>query len=161
MASRYPLTHIRIVYNYGRPLIVQTTLELPSGPQPLWVVHTIAPLPSSFSQWQDDLAFIGRLLRARGTTDLLVAGDFNATWGNRGFRAILDTGLTDGAAARGKPFDMTWNQFDHPLPTLARIDHVLTGPGVAVTRIRTDNGPGSDHRDLIATVAVHGPTGGQ
>lgn len=161
VASRYPLTHTRIVYSYGRPLIVQTTVELPSGPQPLWVVHTIAPLPSSFSQWQDDLAFIGRLLRTRGTTDLLVAGDFNATWGNRGFRAILDTGLTDGAAARGKPFDMTWNQFDHPLPPLARIDHVLTGPGVAVTRIRTDNGPGSDHRDLIATVAVHGPTGGQ
>jgi len=44
----------------------------------------------------------------------------------------------EGAAVRGKPFDMTWNQFDHPLPPLARIDHILT-----------------------ATVAVRGPTGGQ
>jgi endonuclease/exonuclease/phosphatase (EEP) superfamily protein YafD len=34
-----------------------------------------------------------------------------------------------------------------------RIDHVLTGPGVAVTTIRTDVGPGSDHRDLMATIA--------
>jgi hypothetical protein len=37
---------------------------------------------------------------------------------------------------------------------------VLTGPGVAVTSIRTDVGPGSDHRDLFATVAVRRPPGG-
>ncbi len=52
VASHYPLTKTHIVYLYGRPLIVQTVVQLPSGPQPLWVVHTIAPLPSSFSQWQ-------------------------------------------------------------------------------------------------------------
>jgi len=153
VASHYPLTKTHIVYLYGRPLIVQTVVELPSGPQPLWVAHTIAPLPSTFSQWQGGLALIGQLLRARGPSDLLLTGDFNATWGNRGFRAILATGLTDAAAARGQAFDMTWNQFDHPIPPLARIDHILTGPGVAVTRIRTDVGPGSDHRDIMATVA--------
>jgi endonuclease/exonuclease/phosphatase (EEP) superfamily protein YafD len=158
VASHFPLTKIHIVYLYGRPLIVQAVIQLPSGPQPFWVVHTIAPLPSSFSQWQGGLATIGQLLHARGPSDLLVAGDFNSTWGNRGFRAILDTGLTDAAAARGQAFDMTWNQFDHPIPPLARIDHILTGPGVAVTQIRTDAGPGSDHRDLIATVAFDKPT---
>jgi endonuclease/exonuclease/phosphatase (EEP) superfamily protein YafD len=158
VASHFPLTKVHIVYLYGRPLIVQAVIELPSGPQPLWVVHTIAPLPSSFFQWQGGLATIGQLLRSRGPSDLLIAGDFNATWGNRGFRAILATGLTDAAAARGQAFDMTWNQFDHPIPPLARIDHILTGPGVAVTQIRTDAGPGSDHRDLIATVAFDKPT---
>jgi endonuclease/exonuclease/phosphatase (EEP) superfamily protein YafD len=157
VASHFPLTQTHIVYLYGRALVVETVLQLPSGPQPLWVVHTIAPLPISFSQWQGGLAEIGQLLRARGPANLLVAGDFNATWGNRGFRAILDTGLTDAAAARGQAFDMTWNQFDHPIPPLARIDHILTGPGVAVTQIRTDAGPGSDHRDLIATVAFDKP----
>jgi endonuclease/exonuclease/phosphatase family metal-dependent hydrolase len=84
----------------------------------------------------------------------LVVGDFNATWNNRGFRAIISTGLTDAAAARGESLDMTWSQFTFPLPPLIRIDHVLTGPGVVVTSIHTEPGPGSDHRALLAQVAV-------
>jgi endonuclease/exonuclease/phosphatase (EEP) superfamily protein YafD len=155
VSSRYPLSGTRVVYLYGLPLIVQTTLELPWGPQPLWVVHTIAPLPESFSQWRGQLALIGRLLRGRGPKRLLIVGDFNATWGNRGFRSILDGGVTDGAATRGKAFDMTWSQITPILPPLVRIDHVLTGPGLAVVQIRTGDGLGSDHRDLIATVAFH------
>ena len=68
--------------------------------------------------------------------------------------AILSTGLTDAAAARGDALAMTWSQLTAPLPPLIRIDHVLYGPGVVVTAIRTQPGPGSDHRALLATVAV-------
>src|SRR5665213_4409405 len=100
IASRFPLEGTRVVNLYGRPLIVETTLTLPSGPQPLWVVHTIAPLPVSFDQWKGQLTEIHRLLAARGTGHLLVVGDFNSTWGNKGFRQILDTGLVDAGAAR-------------------------------------------------------------
>ena len=107
----------------------------------------------AFAEWQGQLALIARLVRAHGPTGLLVVGDFNATWGTRGFRTILDTGLTDAAAARGHPFAMTWLQTGFPLPEFVRIDHVLTGGRVAVTRIATGPGPGSDHRDLHATVA--------
>ncbi len=49
---------------------------------------------------------------------------------------------------------MTWSQLTAPLPPLIRIDHVLYGPGLVVTAIRTQPGPGSDHRALLATVAV-------
>jgi endonuclease/exonuclease/phosphatase (EEP) superfamily protein YafD len=153
LASKYPLSNDHIVIFDKLPLIAETIVHLPSGPQSLWVVHTTAPYPVSFTTWKGQLALIARLLRARGPHGLLVAGDFNATWGNKGFHAILDTGLTDGAAARGRPFDMTWSQTKHPLPPLVRIDHVLTGPGVAVTTIHSDVGLGSDHRDLLATVA--------
>jgi endonuclease/exonuclease/phosphatase (EEP) superfamily protein YafD len=159
VASKYPLTSDNVVYYDYQPLILQTTVLLPSGPQALWVVHTTAPLPGGFAQWQGQLARIDRLLRARGPVGLLLVGDFNATWGNKGFRSVVDAGMTDGAAARGRAFDMTWSQDDHPLPPLVRIDHLLSGPGVAVTRIRTGPGPGSDHRDLIATVAIR-PKGG-
>ena len=117
------------------------------------MTHTIAPLPSSFSQWKGQLATIRHLVRAAGASGLLLVGDFNATWGNKGFRLILDAGLTDGAAARGEPLEMTWSQTKPLLPPVVRIDHVLTGSGVAVTAIRTDVGEGSDHRDVIATVA--------
>ena len=155
VASKYPLTGTTIVYRYGHPLIVETTIQLPSGPQALWVVHTVAPLPQSFGPWKGFMAAIDQQVRARGTAGLLVVGDFNSTWGNKGFRGILADGLTDGAAARGKPFDMTWSQMEHPLPPVVRIDHVVTGSGLAVTQIRSGPGPGSDHRDLSATIAIH------
>jgi endonuclease/exonuclease/phosphatase (EEP) superfamily protein YafD len=48
---------------------------------------------------------------------------------------------------------MTWSQTKPIIPPVVRIDHVLTGPGVEVTHIQTGEGVGSDHRDLIATVA--------
>jgi endonuclease/exonuclease/phosphatase (EEP) superfamily protein YafD len=157
IASHYPLSGNNAVYLPNRPLIVQTTLDLPSGRQDLWVVHTVAPLPVSFAQWKAQLAEVARLIGIRGSSGLLVVGDFNATWGSRGFHQILDQGMIDGAAARGDAFGMTWSQMKPPLPPLVRIDHVLTGPGVEVTQIHTEDGPGSDHRDLVATVAFDRP----
>ncbi len=153
IASKYRLSGSTVVYYDGLPLIVETTIHLPSGAQPLWVVHTAAPVHDSFAEWQNDAAFIARSVKDRGPQNLLLVGDFNSTWGNKGFRSILDEGMTDGAAARGQALDMTWSQLLHPLPPFVRIDHVLTGPGVAVTTIRTDDGVGSDHRDVLATVA--------
>lgn len=41
-----------------QPSIVQTSIMLPSGPQTLWIVHTTAPLPSSFEKWRSQVAFI-------------------------------------------------------------------------------------------------------
>jgi endonuclease/exonuclease/phosphatase (EEP) superfamily protein YafD len=155
IASKYPLTDSHLVTLHGLPLVVQTTIQLPSGPQALWVVHTIAPVNGAFSYWKAQLAGIDRLVRARGPAGLLLVGDFNATWGSKGFRTILDAGMADGAAARGHPLEMTWSQIEPPLPPFVRIDHVLTGPGLAVTQISTGSGPGSDHRDVRATVAVH------
>jgi endonuclease/exonuclease/phosphatase (EEP) superfamily protein YafD len=154
IASHYLIRGVHVVYLYGRPLIVQLTVELPSGPLPLWVVHTVAPLPSSYRQWKGQMTVIDQLLRTRGPADLLLVGDFNATWGSNGFRRILNAGMSDGAATRGEPFAMTWSQTMPVVPPLVRIDHVLTGPGVAVTKIANGAGEGSDHRDLIATVAV-------
>jgi endonuclease/exonuclease/phosphatase (EEP) superfamily protein YafD len=153
IASRYPLVGTHVVYDLGRPLIIQTTVRLPSGNQPLWVVHTTAPQSSSFEEWKQEVATINRLVRVRGPAHLLLVGDFNSTWGNKGFRQILAAGMTDGAAARARPFEMTWSQTKPIIPPVVRIDHVLTGPGVAVTTIGTEEGPGSDHRDVQATVA--------
>jgi endonuclease/exonuclease/phosphatase (EEP) superfamily protein YafD len=153
IASKYPLTGVSVSYLYDQPLIVKMAVQLPSGSQTLWAVHTTGPVPQSFTIWKGQLAEIDRQLRRRGPADLLLVGDFNATWNNLGFRQILDAGMTDGAAARARPFEMTWSQIKPILPPVVRIDHVLTGPGVAVTAISTNEGPGSDHRDVQATVA--------
>ena len=154
VASRYRLGPTRVVRHAGIPLVVETVVHGPFGSLPLWVVHTVAPLPSSWRLWQAQLGLVARLLARSGTHHLLVVGDFNATWQNRGFRQIVDAGLTDAAAARGDPFAMPWSQPLPVVPPLVRIDHVLVGPGVAVPSIRTGPGPGSDHRDELATVAV-------
>ena len=51
---------------------------------------------------------------------------------------------------------MTWSQRTAPVPPLIRIDHVLTGRNVVVTSIRTEPGPGSDHRALATIISLPG-----
>jgi endonuclease/exonuclease/phosphatase family metal-dependent hydrolase len=48
---------------------------------------------------------------------------------------------------------MTWPQ-GRWFPPLVRIDHVLVGAGISATRINAATGPGSDHHELFASVAV-------
>ena len=157
IASRLRLTgcQVRIVVWNGlwTPDMVEATLWTPGGPVALRVVHTLAPFPSTSREWSAALAAVGQSVRASGDSRMLMVGDFNATWDNTGFTALLHDGLTDGAAARGKATDMTWPN-GAVVPPFVRIDHVLTGTHLAVTQITTGPGFGSDHRYLTATVAI-------
>jgi endonuclease/exonuclease/phosphatase (EEP) superfamily protein YafD len=157
IASRLRLTgcRVRTVWWDGQwtPYMVEAILWSPSGPVALRLVHTLAPFPVSWREWSAALAAVGRSVRASDDSRVLMVGDFNATWDNRGFVALLHDGLTDGAAARGKVTDMTWPN-GAVVPPFVRIDHVLTGARLAVTVIAAKSGFGSDHRYLVATVAV-------
>jgi endonuclease/exonuclease/phosphatase (EEP) superfamily protein YafD len=157
VASRLRLTGCRVrqVFADGQwiPYLVEATLWSPGGPVALRVVHTLAPFPAYWRAWAAALAALGRSVRASGDRRMLMVGDFNATWANRGFAALLHDGLTDGAAARGQATSMTWPN-GAVVPPFVRIDHVLTGPGLAVTGISARPGFGSDHRYLVSTVAV-------
>jgi endonuclease/exonuclease/phosphatase (EEP) superfamily protein YafD len=153
LLSRLPLTDSSVVMVGGRPLAVRSTIQAPTGPQRLVAVHTVSPTGGHRQEWAAGLSEIRRLA-ALETGNLLVVGDFNATWGNRGFRALIDDGFSDAAAARGHPFSMTWPRNRPLVPPLVRIDHVLTRGVLSVTSIRTGAGHGSDHRPLIADVAL-------
>jgi endonuclease/exonuclease/phosphatase (EEP) superfamily protein YafD len=157
IASRLRLTgcQVRTVFwdGFRAPYMVEATLRSPGGPVALRLVHSLAPFPAYWREWTAVLSAVGRSVRASGDSRMLMVGDFNATWGNRGFVALLDDGLTDGAAARSKAIDMTWPN-GAVVPPFVRIDHVLTGPHLAVTEIAARPGFGSDHRYLVATVAV-------
>lgn len=152
IASRYPIHSGSAVWADGNPFLVPFMLALPTGNIRVWIVHADAPTASR-ALWLSNLEQIATRARSHGVGRLLVAGDFNASWGNKGFAAILGSGIADQAAARGSPWDMTWPQ-GQPLPPLVRIDHVLAGSGIAATTISTLPGPGSDHRALLATIAV-------
>ena len=157
IASRLRLTgcQVRTVRWDGTstPYMVEATLWSPGGPVALRLVHTLAPFPAYWREWAAALAAVGQSIRASGTSSMLMVGDFNATWDNREFAALLNDGLTDGAAARGKTLSMTWPN-GALVPPFVRIDHVLTGAHLAVTAIATGPGFGSDHRYLTATVAI-------
>jgi endonuclease/exonuclease/phosphatase family metal-dependent hydrolase len=157
IASRLRLTGCRVQTvtweGHWMPYMMQATVHSPGGPVGLRLVHTLAPFPAYWREWSAALAAVGRSVRASSTSNMLTVGDFNATWGNRGFVALLHDGLTDGAAARGKATDMTWPN-GALVPPFARIDHVLTGTRLAVTQITARPGFASDHRYLAATVAI-------
>ena len=157
VASRLRLTgcRVRTVMWGGEPTpyMVEATLWSPAGPVALRLVHTLAPFPAYWREWSAALAAVDQSVRGSGDARMLMIGDFNATWDNAGFAALLADGLTDGAAARDKAIDMTWPN-GAIVPPFVRIDHVLTGTRLTVTQIATKPGFGSDHRYLAATVAI-------
>jgi endonuclease/exonuclease/phosphatase (EEP) superfamily protein YafD len=153
VASRFPLTADDVVEVEGRPVLMRATMAVEGHPIRLFAVHAVAPVGGGRHEWTADLAAVGRAVAAE-PGPVLVAGDFNATWGNRSFRRLLDRGLTDAAAARGDAWQMTWPRNRHLLPPVARIDHVLTRGPLVVTHIGTGTGHGSDHRPLVAEVAL-------
>ncbi len=156
VASRWPVLDYDVVELDGRPVLVRATVAVGGGPIRLFSVHAVAPFAGDRAAWGRAVREVGEAVR-REEAPVLVAGDFNATWGNRAFRRLLDAGLTDAAAARGRPFQMTWPRDRALIPPVARIDHVLTTTGLAVTAVRTGRGSGSDHRPLVAEVAVVPP----
>jgi endonuclease/exonuclease/phosphatase (EEP) superfamily protein YafD len=157
IASRLRLTdcQVRSVRWDGQwvPYMVEATYWSPGGQLALRLVHTLAPFPAYWREWTAALAAVDQSIRASGTSSMLMVGDFNATWDNREFAALLHDGLTDAAAARGKALNMTWPN-GALVPPFVRIDHLLTGTHLAATAIATGPGFGSDHRYLTATVAV-------
>jgi endonuclease/exonuclease/phosphatase (EEP) superfamily protein YafD len=157
LVSRYPLTgcHEQKVLFEGWwvPYMVDATLWTPEGPVTLRLVHTLAPFPSTFGEWKEALAAVDRSVSASSDSRMLMIGDFNASWDSKGFAALVHDGLTDGAAARGEATEMTWPN-GAIVPPFVRIDHVLTGSDLAVTGIFVKPGFGTDHRYVVATVAI-------
>jgi endonuclease/exonuclease/phosphatase (EEP) superfamily protein YafD len=154
VASRAPLDPDRVFFVDGLAYLMESGLVVGGRHVPLWVVHTTAPVGPWWPDWNRELDGIAHHLAASGASGALVLGDFNATWGNRGFQSIRGTGLVDAAAALGQALQMTWPQTGTLVPPLVRIDHVMTGRGLVVRSLVTEEGPGSDHHTLVAEVAV-------
>ncbi len=153
VASRWPLLTQDVVEVDRRPILVRATVDVGGVALRLFSVHVVAPVGGSRQAWASELRAVADAVRAE-QGPVLVAGDFNATWGNREFRRLLDAGLSDAAAARGRPFQMTWPRDRRLVPPVARVDHVLTTARLAVTAVWTGRGRGSDHRPVMAVIAV-------
>lgn len=116
-------------------------------------LHMQGPWPHA-AGWDRDIAHLPSVLDELGATPcaLLVGGDFNATPDVAQFRRLLTHGRADAAEQAGAGLTATYPA-GHWYPPLIAIDHVLTRRAVAVG-VHTVSVPGSDHRGLVASVAV-------
>lgn len=122
-------------------------------------VHALAPVGDGLGQWRTDLAAVGRA--DDGSAPLLLAGDFNATYDHREFRALLagaagGRGLVDVAASRGSRLVPTWPMRGYRLPGIA-LDHLVTSPDVKGLGYSVHRIEGSDHAAVAATLQVPVP----
>ncbi len=150
--SRLPLEGPEEIDAEGLPM-TRAVVRTPAGPVRLVNVHTLSPIASEGpATWTRQLRLLGEEATRPGPP-VLLAGDFNATWGHAPFRRLLGVGLDDAAAALGQPWSPTWRAGGRLPPTL-RIDHVLCGPGLVATFHSTGPSAGSDHRSILVDVAI-------
>ena len=157
--SKLPLHDAQLIQSAGFPTL-RATIDVGGQRVTLYNVHAQSPVYGATHFWQDDLAQLRTELHAE-TGPSIAAGDFNAGYGHRPFRELLEHGWHDAHMDLGRGTARTW-----PMDRLGganfngyiRLDHVLTSPDVRATHIEETPGDGSDHRGLIADIAVLPPS---
>ncbi|MGK2904563.1 MAG: endonuclease/exonuclease/phosphatase family protein [Mycobacterium sp.] len=163
--SRYPLTAVP-TSKYGSNFIAARVRIPGVTDEPLVAsVHLMSPLAggaNTFAQWNHWITAarseFADYAATAGPAAVIIAGDFNATPDMRQYRDLLGVGYRDAVNQTGGGFSPTYSPRPW-IPPLITIDHVLTR-NAAAQSIRTVDIPGSDHRALLATIAVPlDPTG--
>lgn len=157
--SRYPLNPLP-ESKFGSSFIA-ARLRVPGVREAPVVasVHLMSPLAggaNTFAKWESRIVatkseFTDYADEA-GPAAVIIAGDFNATPDMRQYRDLLQGGYQDAVNQTGAGFSPTYSPRPW-IPPLITIDHVLTRNSSAQS-IRTVDIPGSDHRALLATIAV-------
>lgn len=150
--SRYPLEPDGAVP--GTLAMPRAVVRVAGVPLRFQVAHPMPPEPGGLTVWRRELGRLRDLAAGRGRTALVIAGDFNASQDHAAFRALLDTGVRDGAAVLGLGRTPSW-----PRPVAPRlgvqIDHVLVSSAVEPRAARFLDLPDTDHRALVVDVALH------
>lgn len=166
IASKYPLTDVVAQRIGGVPVVsatvvsatVVTDAQAPLSGRSLRVVAAHPAAPTSSARLKGFRAWM-RWAReqARVTTGpLIMAGDFNSSRFVPAMGELLAAGMTDAHESRGRGLTTSWPVGDSFLgPAFLRLDHILVR-GAVVTRSVSDlTVPGSDHRAIVAVVALH------
>ncbi|MFE4052937.1 endonuclease/exonuclease/phosphatase family protein [Streptomyces sp. YIM B13518] len=150
--SRHPLSHggtTRIDTAWP-----QTTAEVAVGGRRVRfvAVHTYYPLGDP-ERWTRDMTALASLARRSGP-DTVFLGDFNASLDHTPMRELLAAGLTDTHAELGHGWARTWPAGHALVPPLIPLDHVLHGSGLAGVSVGEHTVPGTDHRAVVAVLAL-------
>jgi len=153
--SRYPLSDVTRL-----PVSKGTWQARVQAPTPFWFVgvHTAQPLTGA-TVWRTDHArLLSSVRELHGA--VVLAGDFNATLDHRPVRRLLGSGLSDAARQANAGWQPTWpgaGDAAGALPfglRLLTLDHVLTDDRYSAISTSTYEIPGSDHRALVARLAL-------
>jgi endonuclease/exonuclease/phosphatase (EEP) superfamily protein YafD len=117
------------------------------------VFHSVAPVPGSVPDWNEDLALLSRW--CAGPTPAVVAGDFNATLDHSALRAGT-AGCGDAAAQRGGGLIPTWGPSPRVRQFGPQIDHVFATDGITAETFDVRDIDGSDHRAVLTTLRLPG-----
>jgi endonuclease/exonuclease/phosphatase (EEP) superfamily protein YafD len=89
----------------------------------------------------------------------VLAGDFNSTLDHKALRGLIRRGYRDAAASVGKGLVGTWGAYNGSRLPPVTIDHVLVDRHIGVRRVSVHRIAGSDHRAVLAELAVPGQAG--
>ncbi|MDQ1538891.1 MAG: hypothetical protein QOE58_3284 [Actinomycetota bacterium] len=130
------------------------TLHRASGDVALRAVHSQTPLLTGAEVWRAGLADL-QTWRERQPSDkpLVMAGDFNSSWGHPGFRGIAET-MTDAHRAAGEGWVRTWPQGRRLIRPFVQLDHVLVR-GLSVVEAGVVTLPNTDHAAVWARLSPH------
>lgn len=173
----YPDGLVDVVRDDRLKLMIVSRFPLEEGPRDRDFQRAAVRLPNGKTTllnvnvprgtWGDakQLVYLGRLLdRVSQETDpVLVAGDFNMTQANEGYRRMR-TLLRSTQEEAGRWFGFTFatpqRRFGALMP-LIRIDHIFVGGGVEVVRAgRIGEYGNSDHFPIDAILLFDGPGAG-
>lgn len=122
----------------------------------LTAVHPRPPISrDAWRDWRDELAALPAAGDVPPGTHRVLAGDFNATLDHPELRDVLGRGYRDAADVTGAGLRTTWPA-GRRFPPEITIDHVLAADGVRVLSYGVHPVPGTDHRAVIAVIAVGG-----
>ncbi len=148
--SRYPLRPLANVPG-GISRMLRARVAIPGAPTEVVAVHPFPPTERNASNWRRGLE---ALPRAEGAGPIrILAGDFNASFDQAEFRALVGSGYVDAAAARGRGLEPTWSA-DRSFPPPVTIDHVLADERVHVAGVEVFAAPDSDHRPVLAELIL-------
>jgi len=154
LLARRPLRLLVEPIPEGRAQL-RAALGLPNGEElRLVAVHPYPPVSrKSEGLWNEVLRALPDARAGRHRHVLL--GDFNATLDHSELRAVIDRGYADAADATGQGLRPTWPVGRRAYPPLT-LDHVLVERSIAVRRVSVHRIAGSDHRAVVAELALPG-----
>jgi endonuclease/exonuclease/phosphatase (EEP) superfamily protein YafD len=146
--SRLPLENARVLQLPGESSTpaIAATLKAPGGDVEVVLVHPMSPLSAELIRRRNEqIRALAAYVRAAGRP-LVIAGDFNLTMWNDGYRPLTDVAELHNAR-QGYGVGPTW-------PSVWRlgvpIDHILGTQAVQFRNFRVLGGVGSDHLPVFA-----------
>lgn len=155
--SRFPLENLDVFFITNRP-VIRADITVDGETLRLFAIHSVSPggrwVVNPWNEgWRD---YIARF--ETEAVPFIVAGDFNMTQHHRWYGELKEIGLKNCHEERGRGNATTWPYGNGRLlyrvfPPI-RIDHIFASAGVTCISIAEGEAIGSDHRPVIADIAI-------